>query len=69
MPRRHNDFVGVFDSGAGGLSVLAHLADELPHEDFVYYGDSANAPYGEKPREWISRRSHDIVDDLVERPS
>ena len=65
MPRRHNDFVGVFDSGAGGLSVLAHLADELPCEDFVYYGDSANAPYGEKPREWIVRRCRDIVDHLV----
>ena len=66
MPRRHNDFVGVFDSGAGGLSVLARLCDELPCEDFVYYGDSANAPYGEKPREWIVRRSRAIVDRFLD---
>ena len=66
MANRHGDFIGVFDSGAGGVSVLARLVDELPNEDFVYFGDSENAPYGEKPREWISRRCHGIVDDLVE---
>ena len=41
-------FVGVFDSGVGGISVLRSLVAELPHEDFHYFGDSANAPYGEK---------------------
>ena len=66
MARRHGDFIGVFDSGAGGVSVLSQLVKELPEEDFVYYGDSDNAPYGEKPRDWISRRCHDIVDELVE---
>ena len=38
--------VGVFDSGVGGLTVLAELTRALPHEDFIYYGDEANAPYG-----------------------
>lgn len=66
MSRRHNDFVGVFDSGAGGLSVLARLVEELPREDFVYFGDSANAPYGERQRDWIVRRSRGIVDRLLE---
>lgn len=66
MVKRHNDFVGVFDSGAGGVSVLARLAEELPNEDFVYFGDSANAPYGEKSREWVVRRSRAIVERLVE---
>lgn len=66
MAQRHNDFVGVFDSGVGGISVLARLADELPHEDFVFFGDSANSPYGEKSRDWVNRRSRDIVDHLVE---
>ena len=36
--------VGVFDSGVGGLTVLAELTRALPHEDFIYYGDQANAP-------------------------
>lgn len=65
MPRRHSDFIGVFDSGAGGVSVLARLVDELPCENFSYFGDSANAPYGEKPREWIAHRSGDIVGELA----
>ena len=56
----------MFDSGAGGVSVLVRLAAELPCENFRYFGDSANAPYGERPREWIARRSRDIVDELVE---
>lgn len=38
--------VAVFDSGLGGISVLAELVRELPHEDFIYFGDCANAPYG-----------------------
>ena len=38
--------IGVFDSGAGGLTVLKDLLRELPGEDFVYFGDTANIPYG-----------------------
>ena len=45
--------VGVFDSGAGGISVLAALLRELPHEDFLYFGDTANAPYGTKTAEAV----------------
>lgn len=41
-----NDYIGVFDSGVGGISVLRHLKKMLPNERFLYYGDSANAPYG-----------------------
>ena len=37
--------IGVFDSGLGGISVLRACADLLPQEDFLYFGDSANAPY------------------------
>ena len=66
MSRRHGDFIGVFDSGVGGVSVLARLVEELPRENFMFYGDSANAPYGEKPRDWILRRSRDIVNGLLE---
>lgn len=40
------DYIAVFDSGLGGLSVLRHLRRLMPGERFLYYGDSANAPYG-----------------------
>lgn len=45
--------IGFFDSGVGGLSVLIHAAKELKNENFVYYGDDKNAPYGEKSEEEI----------------
>ncbi len=47
--------VGVFDSGVGGLTVLRALARALPHEDFVYLGDTARLPYGTKSPESIRR--------------
>jgi glutamate racemase len=58
-------FVGVFDSGVGGISILRPLVRELPHERFVYFGDSANAPYGDKdPSEVLSLSRH-IVQELL----
>lgn len=41
-------FIGVFDSGVGGLSVLAQLTQKLPGESFLYLGDSVHAPYGDR---------------------
>jgi len=38
--------IGVFDSGAGGLTILSALRRELPNEDYIYFGDTANCPYG-----------------------
>jgi glutamate racemase len=49
--------IGVFDSGIGGLTVLKKLIDLLPHEDFIYLGDTARTPYGAKSREIILRYS------------
>ena len=48
-----NDYIAVFDSGVGGISVLRHLVRLLPEERFLYFGDSANAPYGTKSREQV----------------
>ena len=45
---RATDPVGVFDSGVGGISVLAEMRRVLPNEDFLFYGDTAHAPYGTK---------------------
>ncbi|MDO5478865.1 MAG: glutamate racemase, partial [Clostridia bacterium] len=40
--------IAVFDSGVGGISVLRELYRLMPNENFIYFGDSANAPYGSK---------------------
>lgn len=45
--------IAVFDSGLGGISVLRELVKQLPQEHFIYFGDSANAPYGSRPTEEI----------------
>ena len=42
------DYIAVFDSGLGGISVLRHLMQQMPGERFLYFGDSANAPYGSR---------------------
>lgn len=47
--------IAVFDSGLGGISVLKELTKILPYEDFWYFGDSKNAPYGTRP-EWEIRQ-------------
>ena len=47
MNTKH-DYIAVFDSGVGGISVLRHLLRHLPGERFLYFGDSANAPYGSR---------------------
>lgn len=65
MPADPNSFIGVFDSGVGGISVLKALVGELPGEDFHYFGDSANAPYGEKTEERVLELSRDIVERFV----
>ena len=57
--------VGVFDSGVGGISVLHALAQELPSESFVFYGDSANAPYGEKTPNEVLELSRGITERLL----
>jgi glutamate racemase len=59
--------IGVFDSGVGGLTVLHELLVALPHEDFVYLGDTARFPYGERSADELERFSLEIAEELVER--
>ena len=47
------DYIAVFDSGVGGISVLRHLRRRMPGERYVYFGDSANAPYGSRPTQEV----------------
>jgi glutamate racemase len=59
--------IAVFDSGVGGLTVLHELLVSLPNESFVYLGDSARFPYGERTAEELERFGMDIADELVAR--
>lgn len=45
--------VAVFDSGVGGISVLREIVKEMPWEDYIFFGDSKNAPYGTKTKEEV----------------
>jgi glutamate racemase len=47
--------IGVFDSGIGGLTVVAEIARQLPNEEIVYFGDTARLPYGPKSRETVTQ--------------
>ena len=58
--------IGIFDSGLGGISVLRELRRCLPHEHFLYYGDSAHAPYGVRERADIRRLCIDICTHMIE---
>ena len=57
--------VAVFDSGVGGLTVLHELLVALPHEDFVYLGDTARFPYGDRTVEELERFSLEIAEVLL----
>lgn len=66
MKPNRNLSIGVFDSGIGGISVLAELIDYLPTEKYIYYGDSKNAPYGVRPTEEVKELSFNVVNILLE---
>ncbi|AMP11081.1 glutamate racemase [Collimonas arenae] len=59
--------IGIFDSGIGGLSVLRHIHQNLPHEDLLYFADSAYAPYGDRSETEISARSLAVTEFLLQR--
>src|ERR687894_2360087 len=56
--------IGVFDSGAGGLTVLHECLVTMPHEDFVYLGDGARCPYGPRPAEQVKRFALEVASYL-----
>lgn len=59
--------VGVFDSGVGGLSVLGHIRERLPHENLNYFADAACMPYGNKSAAEVEARSLHIADYLMDQ--
>ena len=59
--------VAVFDSGLGGISVLRALVQRMPGEDFLYFGDSANAPYGVRPVAEVRELTQSVIARLYAR--
>ena len=57
--------IGVFDSGLGGLVITKSFIETLPEYDYVYYGDTANLPYGEKSSAQILSYTIDAVKFLI----
>ena len=60
-----NKKIGVFDSGIGGLTTLEEIRKILPNEDYIFYADSKNNPYGEKTKEELFKITENIVDKLL----
>ena len=58
---KNNLHIGIFDSGLGGLTILKSLKKKLPNERFIYFGDTANIPYGNKSRQTIEGYCLDVV--------
>lgn len=59
--------IGVFDSGVGGLSILRSLVKNMPEYGYIYFGDSLNAPYGDKSEEDVMRFTEGGVNFLFEK--
>lgn len=59
--------IAVIDSGLGGITVLRKLYKLMPNENFIYFGDSANAPYGVRSKEEIRKLTVSVAEDLMNR--
>ena len=55
------EYIAVFDSGVGGISVLKELMELMPGENYLYFGDSANAPYGDRPTSQVRQLTMDAA--------
>lgn len=62
-----SDYIAIFDSGVGGLSVLRELLKIMPNERYLYFGDSANAPYGSRPTQEVKALTLAAAEKLVAR--
>ena len=65
MRNLNNNKIGIFDSGIGGVTVLKEITKLLPNEDYTYYSDSKNNPYGDKNDEEIIKICDKIVSNFI----
>lgn len=63
----NNEAIGIFDSGVGGLTVLAEIRKKLPNENIIYLGDTKNFPYGNKSKKEIEKYAIQNVEKLIEK--
>ena len=63
---RNRQPIGIFDSGLGGISVLAEALKVLPAENYLYYGDNLHIPYGDKSPEEVLALTHQAMDKLTQ---
>lgn len=59
--------IGFFDSGIGGITVLYDTLKVLPNEDYIYYADTLNVPYGPKPKDEVKKYIFDAIDFIIEQ--
>lgn len=59
--------IGIFDSGVGGITVLKEALNQLPNMEYIYYADTANVPYGTKPKEEVKGYIFDVVRFLAKK--
>ncbi len=64
----HRAAIGIFDSGIGGLTVAAEIAQQLPSEDIIYLGDTARLPYGTRSPETVARYAENAAGLLLKYP-
>lgn len=63
----NNKPIGIFDSGIGGLTVLKEIINILPNEEYLYYADKDNMPYGIKPKEDVKKYIEKSVEFLISK--
>lgn len=61
----NNNCIGIFDSGYGGLTILEKLKEVMPNENYLYYADSKNCPYGDKDVDDLINITTNIVEYLI----
>ena len=57
--------VGIFDSGVGGINVLKELIKKYPHNEYIFYGDTINLPYGSKTIDQLKEYASNIIEFLI----
>ena len=67
MQEKNNLPIGVFDSGIGGVTVLKEIIKIMPHENYIYYSDSKNNPYGDRSKEEIIKICDSIVKMFIKK--
>ena len=60
----NNRYIGIFDSGVGGLTVVKSILDSMPNENIIYFGDTAHVPYGTRTKDDIIRLALNNADFL-----